>query len=315
MKVPFFFFRTGFLIFIYIVAVRPNIVNAGETDEYDRFAIAKNAFDAGDYQEAVKRFETLLKDGLQNPTLVVETLKLLGVSQLFIGNRKEAEDQFTKLLTKVPDYSLDPLMYPIEVVDFFTEIKQRNQKQLDELAKATALEEAEKKAAEEARKKVEYEKMKRNVYLEQKITTRSLLVAVLPFGAGQFQNRHMIKGWAFFSSELLLSTSATVFYFLHSSLRDRAARAFDDPNEKDMYIAREKAFRLVNHISLITLGVTAVAGIVDSLYYFKKQTVEWKSIEEKDVPLRLRPSPTGARWSLAVEADNHYFGLGFSRDF
>ncbi len=312
MRAPHDYVRIGLFLLLLFSFLEPRNGRSDETDEYDRFAIAKNAFDAGDYKEAVKRFETLLKDGLQNSTLVVETLKFLGISQLFIGNRNEAEEQFSKLLTKAPDYTLDPLLYPIEVVDFFTEIKQRNQKRLDELAKAKALEEAQKKAAEEAKKKIEYEKMKRNVYIEKETTKRSLLVAVLPFGAGQFQNHHRIKAWLLFSTELLLCTSATVFYFLHSSLRtaDRIA-----PNEMNMYIAREKAFRLVNHVSLIALGAAAVAGIVDALYFFKKETVEWKSIDEKDVPTRLHPNPKGARWSFAVAADDNYLGLGFSRDF
>lgn len=290
-------------------------VGVATADEYDQFVIAKNAFDAGEYQESVRRFEELLKNGLQNPTLVTEALKLLGVSYLFTENRKAAEEQFTKLLTKAPDYTIDPLLYPIEVVDFFTEVKQKNQKRLDALAKAKAIEEAARKAKEEAARKAEFERMKRNIYLERNVTSGSLLVAVLPFGAGQFQNRQKAKGWAFLSSEALLCVSSTVFFFLHSSLRSRADKPFEDSNKKDIYIMREKAYRIANHASLITLGVTAIAGIADSLYFFKKERVEWKKVNEKDVPENLRPHPAGTSISISLFMDRDYFVFGLAGSF
>ncbi len=284
-------------------------------DEYDRFAIAKNAFDAGEYKEAVNRFEILLSEGLQNFNLTVETLKLVGVSYLFIGNKDAAEEHFTKLLNMVTDFSLDPLLYPIEVVDFFTEIKQKNQKRLDELAKAKAIEESERKEKEEAQRKAEYERMKRNIYLERKIIKRSLLTAVVPFGVGQFQNEHRIKGWIFFSSQIVLSTSAIVFYFLHSGLRSKAAEPFEDPSEKNVYINREKAFRLANHISIVSLGVAVVAGVVDSLYYFRKETIEWKKLDEKEVPPSLKPFASKNKIVPDITVSNDFVGVGLIGEF
>ena len=284
-------------------------------DEYDQFAIAKNAFDAGEYQAAVHRFDVLLKSGLQNPTLVVEALKLSGISYLFIGNEAAAEVQFTELLTKVPEYSLDPLVYPIEVVDFFTQIKQKNQKRFAELAKAKALEEAARKKKEEDLRKAEFEKMKRNVYIERNVRTGSLLVAVMPFGAGQFQNNQKLKGWAFFSSELLLGASATVFFFLHTSLRTAAEQPFDNPSEKDRYVRLERGYRLANQISLITLGVVLTAGIVDSLLNYRQETVEWHGVDEKDVPKNLHPNPTKASVSLDILSSESCFGVGVTGSF
>ena len=290
-------------------------LRAAADDEYDQFAIAKNAFDAGEYQEAVNRFETLLKSGLQNPTLVVESLKLSGISFLFIGNNEAAEAQFTELLTKVPEYSLDPLVYPIEVVDFFTEIKQKNQKQLEELAKAKALEAAARKAEEEAARKAELERMKRNVYVERNVRSGSLLVAIMPFGAGQFQNKQNIKGWAFFTSEMLLCTSATVFFFLHNSLRSAAEQPFDNSAEKDRYVGLERGYRLANHISLITLGVVLTAGIVDSLLHFQRETMDWREVDEKEVPKNLHPNPTKASVSLDILTTENYWGVGLTGRF
>lgn len=312
MKSTFRHIRLTIAFFTWII-LSPAFVTAD--DEYDQFAIAKNAFDAGEYKEAVHRFKTLLESGLQNPTLVLETLKLSGISYLFIENREAAEEQFTKLLTKAPDYMLDPLLYPIEVVDFFTEIKQKNQKRLDELAKAKAIEAAAEKAEEEAARKAEFEKMRRNIYLERRVSTGSLLVAALPFGAGQFQNGQTVKGWTFFSSEVLLCTSATVFFFLHSSLRNKADKPFENPNEKQKYVTLEKSYRLVNQISLITLGVTVTAGIVDSLLFFQAEKEEWKKIDEDKVPPNLRPKTAGIKISPDVFTDKNFVGVGMTGSF
>ena len=60
-----------------------------QTDEVDQFMYAKNAFDTGDYQVAVQRFNELIQTGINNPALILETHKLMGVSYLFIGDEEK----------------------------------------------------------------------------------------------------------------------------------------------------------------------------------------------------------------------------------
>jgi tetratricopeptide (TPR) repeat protein len=164
-----------------------------ENDDYSHFERAKNAFDAGEYKEAVSRFDALLKKQPKNAALVLECHKFIAVSYLFVGDKVAAEHHLTELLTITPDYDLDPMMFPMEIVDFFQEMKTKNKKQLDALSLARAREEAQRKATEEAQRKAELEKLKRNVYLERTRKKNSRLVAVIPFGAGQFQNGHIVK--------------------------------------------------------------------------------------------------------------------------
>jgi hypothetical protein len=285
-------------------------------DEYDDFAIAKNAFDAGEYQEAVKRFDVLLKRGLQNPSLVIESHKLIGISYLFIGNQELAESHFTKLLTLAPNFTLDPLLYPIEVIDFLTKIKQENQKRLEALAKAKALEEAARKAEEAARQKAETEKLKRNIYIEREVHKGSLLMAALPFGAGQFQNGEKIKGYLFLSGELILTAASITFFFLHAGLRDDAEAPVETPAQRENLELREKVYRIGNHVSLGALGAVTAAGIIDALLRFKKETASWKRVKEKDVPEELRPKPgSGAHLSVTLQTGNNLFGVSLGGRF
>lgn len=261
-------------------------------DEYVDFTNAKNAFEAGEYEEAINRFNELLESGLENPSLTLETHKLLGISYLFTRNLEAAETHFTILLTQSPDYSLDPLLYPIEVVDFFTAIKQKNQARFDQLAKAQAIEEKKRRIEEERRRKAEIEKLKRNVYLERERKQHSKLVAILPYGTGQFQNGQKLKAALFLSSELLLTVTAITSYALHSALR-----SIDHPDESELYEKKEKVYRITNHVSVGVLAGVMVAGIVDALYFFVPERVVWRKVKEEEVPNNLRP---GSRQSTAL---------------
>lgn len=284
----------GLLIPMLVLLLTPRCAYGDETDD---FANAKNAFEAGEYEAAITRFNALLQSGLQNPALLLETHKILGICYLFTGNREAAEDQFTKLLTLSPDYSLDPLLYPIEVVDFFTEIKQASEKRLEELARVQALEAKKRQEEEERRRLAEIEKLKRNVYVERSRIRHSRLVAAIPFGAGQFQNGHKLKGALFLSFELVLTGSTIVTYFLHAGLQ---TKPFDDPNKRKAAETREKAYRIANYASLGVLGGVIIAGLIDSFYFFRPETVTWKSVEENQVPKKLRPGASAKEKKVSL---------------
>ncbi|MFO8074474.1 MAG: tetratricopeptide repeat protein [Polyangia bacterium] len=282
-------------------------------DEFEEFIKAKNAYEAGEYETAVERFEALLDGDPRNPALVNEAYKLMGVSYLFVGREEEAEKSFLKLLTRSPEYELDPMLFPIEVVDFFTEVKLKNDKRLAALAQARAAEKEAERRAEEKRRLAELEKLKRNVYLEKDREQRSLLVAVMPLGAGQFQNGEPVKGGLFLGGELLLGAAAVTTYVLHEGLRRRSDEPFESTSDRREYERLERGYRISNQVSLGALAVLAVAGVVDSLYFFEKETVSWQQIDKREVPDRLRPE--NARAILAPFASGTAIGLSASGAF
>ena len=266
----------------------------GAADEFQDFANAKNAYEAGEYETAVARFEQLRAAAPKNRGLVEELHKLLGVSYLFLGNTAKAEENFLELLSDDPTFALDPLVFPIDVVDFFAEVKGRHAERLDALAEARAAEEESKKRAEEEKRLFEVERLKRNVYVGREIERRSPLVAVLPFGAGQFQNGHKVKGGLLLGSEILLATAAITTFVLHEQLRGKAAEPIASKAERDRYERLEAGYRISNTACVATLGAVIIVGVIDSLLYFQKEVVTWNRIEERDVPKELRRKPVAA---------------------
>jgi tetratricopeptide (TPR) repeat protein len=263
-------------------------------DELQDFASAKNAYEAGEYATAVARFEELRARQPKNRGLVEELHELLAVSYLFLGNKAKAEENFLELLTANPTFELDPMVFPIDVTDFFTEVKRRHAERLSALAAARATEEKAREEAEAEQRRLEFERLKRNVYLGRDVERRSLLVAVLPFGAGQFQNGHEIKGGLLLGGELLLSASAITTFILHERLRGAAADPIASAAERQRYERLEAGYRIANTASVVALGAVMVAGIVDALFYYQAEVVTWRRLEERDVPRELRPKPVAA---------------------
>ena len=282
---------------------------ASAQDAVVSFTNARNAFDAGDYKEAASRFETMLEKGLDNEALLVEAHKYLGVCYIFLSDQKRAEEQFVALLNLEPDFSLDPLVFPIDVVDFFTSIKRKHALKLEEIARAEARAEEAQKKAEEKRRLEEIEKLRTTVYVKKTVKYHSRLVAVMPFGAGQFQNGHYRKGIVFLSGELLLVSASIVTYALHENMR-RISPWFYSSEKRRENEKLETGYRLANWISLGALGLMTLIGIVDSIYHFESQTVYWNKMKEDNVPKHLRPKKKKPKTAFAPWFDGQSAGIG-----
>lgn len=278
-------------------------------DEFDQFMQAKAAYDTGNYAEAVSRFTQLIETGLSNPALAIECYKLTAVSCLFINANDQAEHHFSELLTLSPTYSLDPMMFPIEVIDFFLKVKEKNKERLAALTQVRLEDQKRQRRLEEAKRKSQCEKLRRNVYFEQNRKQHSLLVAFMPFGAGQFQNGHKIKGAAFLTGELLLSGAAVTSFILHEQLRNQSTEPFTSSEQKEDYKRLESIYRITNQASLVGLAVVAAVGIIDSLYSYQSEVVVWSRLPEKEVPKKIRPKPPKPSVTIAPSIDQHSAGL------
>jgi len=281
--------------FAVVVAVLVSLIAIRATaDEFQDFANAKNAYETGEYETAVARFEELKASQPKNKGLVEELHKLLAVSYLFLGNKTKAEENFLELLSADPGFALDPLVFPIDVIDFFAEVKRLHAERLSALAEARAAEDEAREEAEAEQRRMELERLKRNVYLGRETERRSMLVAVLPFGAGQFQNGHNVKGGLLLGGEILLTSAAVTTFILHERLRSYAAEPIASPSDRERYEHLEAGYRIANTACVVALGAVMIAGIVDSLFYFRKEVVTWNRLEERDVPRELRPKPIAA---------------------
>jgi hypothetical protein len=167
----------------------------------EEFVRGRNAFFRAEYQRAIEILRPLLypEPRLDSEEETVQAHRMLGVAYLFEQKTAEARLEFKKLLQLRPDYRFDPLLDPPRVVDFFNSVVREQESGLAEL--------------EARRRKHEAQQAARRppgvpgsgVTVERRYEKRSLVVAFVPFGAGQFQNGERRKGWTFLLAESALA--------------------------------------------------------------------------------------------------------------
>lgn len=234
-------------------------------NDFDQFQNARVAYDSLNYELAADLFRGLLANAAATDSrpLVLESRKYLGAALLFMGRTEEAERQFKLLLQAEPGYVLDPLTFPEEVNRRFDAVRKRLEQERLEAARLEAQKASQRRVAQIEAAEDRREKIRRLIDLasvERVEVERSRWIALLPFGVGQFQNKHETLGLTLAITEGVLVATAATSYFLHESLRD------EDPEDASIDDANraEKGFRYANQISLSLLAVVAVAGVLDA---------------------------------------------------
>ena len=247
------------------------------TEELQR---GKNAFDRGEFKRVVEIVRPLLYPDLrlQSESKIVLAHRILGVSYLFEKQEPEAAVEFRKLLQLSPEYRFDPRLDPPEVVDFFDGVRK-------EYGAELALLEAERKQAERERERYreECEKLRAGpTVIERRFGRNSFTISFLPFGAGQFQNGHRKKGWAFLTTEVLLAAVSVGalatnlgVYGLHPQRKCRydvgngtcPPEAIDHTEEN-----RSRSLTQVQVASGAAFFAVVAWGILDAVYYFHPET-------------------------------------------
>lgn len=258
-------------------------------DEIDDFNRARNAWDTGNYPEAIRRFEPLRADGparLSDRLLLRDARVYYAASLVMERRPDDAGAEFERLLRAYPDYDIDPVAYPTAVVDVFRTVSARI---ADELRAQRERAEAERlrREAEERRRREEEERRRRAesaVYLERVVVSRQPVFMAFPFGVGQFINGEGGKGVAF-----LVIESTFLLFNVGSFLVNDAVGALDlhrdnaGINETIVDIAF-----VTNIASFIGLVVSAGIGIADAFLQFRGEEVRWRKVPRREVPDRFR---------------------------
>jgi tetratricopeptide (TPR) repeat protein len=265
-------------------------ISRASANDFEDFEKARSAYESQDYARAAAQFDALAGGDvpqLSNRSLVLESKKYLGASYLFLGKLAQAEQEFTRLLRMDPDYLLDPLAFPEEVQRLFARV----QKQLAAEQRATQEERRreEQRLLREQTQRIELERLRwsRLTELAQTETvheTRSRWLALVPFGAGQFQNGHASLGAVLAVSEGSLLALSLVTYVLHDHLRGQR------PTPSEITDARlaEQGFRYTNQISFALFALIAVTGVIDAQVRFQP-THDYE--RKRPLPPELSNSP------------------------
>jgi tetratricopeptide (TPR) repeat protein len=248
----------------------------------DDLRAAEHAYIYGDYRLVIDSVRPLVEPNilLAAATDQVRAYELLGLAHFYLGEKDEARKAFERLIRLDPEHRLDPLVVPPAAIDFYDKIQSGLAGELR----------AEREAFERRRREEEEAKRRANtVEIQREYRRNSKLVAVMPFGIGQFQNGDVALGATFLASELAAIGLSVGFFVAVEDLRQtdgRVAHA-DLPRAESMQRAQ-----------LISGGAAVglmILGAAHALLTFKDET----TVQERTI--RPGPGPAGAPAGLSLE--------------
>jgi hypothetical protein len=214
-------------------------------DPHATLSEARHRFEQGDYAGTSALLRPLIdRDVFVEAGDRNEALRLHGVASFLGGRRGDAEGAFLALLAHEPAARLAAGLYPPDVVAFFDAIRARREAELA-------------RTAGRARKR--------------------LVLALVPFGVGQFQNGDRRKGWLLFGLESALTITATTSFILLLT-SEQPGHTFDDTGDA-------RTLKNVNLVSGVLLAATCAYGLVDALYYYRRDR------DVTDAPRSGAPAP------------------------
>ena len=264
------------IVVLLLFQAAPPVVPSPAAEELRR---GKISFDRGEYGRAIEILRPLLYPDirLESEGQIVQTYRMLGVAEVFQGHNEVAAQEFRKLLQVRPAYRFDPLLDPPQVVDLFNGVLRAHE------AEVATLEARQREATlARQRDREECEKLRAGpTVIEKRFGRNSLAVNFVPFGAGQFQNGHRIKGWTFLTVEALLAAVSVAAFSTNFALygtsptrkcqRDTGA-APCPPEYIDHTDENRSRWLLRTQVASGAAFFVAVAwGIADALYYFRPE--------------------------------------------
>ena len=177
----------------------PQRPRSSPSDDLDK---AREAYRNGQYSAALPLFNALLyppPPRLASPRELTDAYLALGVCRFETGDASGAKREFEQALALDPASAIDPLIVSDQNVrQAFNETK------LD--MRARERDEA------EAKHRAELRQIRNGMV---GVEPHSLVIALLPFGLGQFQNNQPVKGTVFAAAEgVTFATSLGLWYYL-----------------------------------------------------------------------------------------------------
>ena len=278
-----------------LCSVVPAPVRADDSGELEK---ALSAYIAHRYVDAEDRLRMLLdpKAGaLTNPYDLADARMYLGAVLVAQGKKGAADIVFETLLLAKPDYQPDPLRVALEAIDVFIDTRSRLRDRLGTLQAEMVKQENDQRSKSEA---LHQQLLARQSVLE-KLASEDLVivqqnsrwVAMLPFGAGQFQNGQEGLGWVFLGGEALLTVGSGVsgVLSLYATAQTNDAIQRND-GTATAYNRRAQAESLAGDLFAGAFFATAVIGILHAQATFVPQSQHFQHRELPPAPkISLRP--------------------------
>jgi hypothetical protein len=248
---------------------------------------AHSAYVAHKYADAEARLRALLDEKthpLTDPDSIADARMYLGAVLVAEGKKEEAGDVFEQLVLDKPDYEPDSLRVLLDAINAFIDARTRLRDRLAALQR----EQVQKQQA--LRQKQQEDQIKaatRLALLEQLASTEvvterhSRWLALLPFGAGQFQNGQETLGWVFLSGETILGVTSIggVAIALSEQVQANDAFARRDLPEAISFERRAQIAAIVADWFAAGFFAAAVGGIVHAQLTFVPERIQTRKRE------------------------------------
>lgn len=237
------------------------------------YQLAKSRYDAGSYEDAAERFEALLDADdaqyLRDPLLRQQARKVYAATLIALDRNDDAKQVIRAVLQNEPRYRPAPGVYPQKVIDLYIAVANDMLGTPPEPGRDEEIAQLKATVDQQARQIAE---LKAQNEQETVVERRSRLVAMVPFGAGQFQNGDTGLGWFFATSEVLAIAATAV----SSSLaQDRASANCPEDKSLDCE-AITTEFEVARTTNWVSFGATVtlmVAGIIQAQVALEEEVV------------------------------------------
>jgi hypothetical protein len=266
-------------------------------------------YEAGKYGECADSLHKLLSEDSARPLRdadVVESARIYHAACLIgSGQPLLADEPLRAAIRQNPQMKPpDSLVFPPQVIDRFLRVRET---MFDVIKKAEdervrrAQELAKQQEERVKKERIRVAALERLAQQETVITQKSRWFALVPFGAGQFQNGKDTLGYVFLTSEVLLAASTLTSLGIETHLVLDANRLVADgkkpvPSTNDTLATWNTAMRVSSYA---WLGVSLI-GILEAQISF---VPEQRRVQKRPLPVELRPSaeavPGGAVFGLS----------------
>lgn len=282
---------------VVIVASVAGFASFARADVRADFEAGRSHFGNGRYDKAVEVFSELLAQPLdarspearKHREILQAARPLHAASLVALGRIEEADRTIYDQLRDDPFYEPPAGQLPEPVMRRFIEVAANHAAELDALRQRIVVERQEAVLREQRERDRQRMATERVVDVEVvEVSRRSRLLAMVPFGVGQFQNGRRSLGTFFAVSEALGATAAL------GSLIASQHFAAADCRVDDCVTAMKgfEAARAANWISASLTGALMIAGVVEAQISLVP--------EERSTYRREAPRVSVTPWTLPV---------------
>ena len=292
------------LLVLLAVSLAAAPARADDATELER---AKSSYDAGRYAEGVDRLREILNpaspNALREPTAVERARAYLAACLIALGRAEEADAEIEKVIRNNPVFSPDPVTFPGKVVDRFIEIKSRLKGEIEAAFRARAAAEAAAKAKVERQQREYIESLQQLARNETVVVRNSRWIAMVPFGAGQFQNGQEALGYTFLVAESALAIASITSNVIHQGLVWQYATNPPGTLDYEQFTSKRETAYDVNLYTTAALGLVALTGILHAQLTFVPEVRETRVRP-------LPPPPPSLTPKVGVGPSGFSLGLG-----